>query len=136
MLPGHGGRTKGTPRSSMADLLNDDTVPQRAVDFPMSDATAARAVQDVASALLIRAIVAAGATVLLMVATVQLFRHGIRPDNFPPFLAGTTRTVITRYSPPWIAGAAGTAVLAALSFTSFSADLFRRVRLQRLRRRR
>jgi len=120
----------------MADLLNDDTVPQRAVDFPMSDATAARAVQDVASALLIRAIVAAGATVLLMVATVQLFRHGIRPDNFPPFLAGTTRTVITRYSPPWIAGAAGTAVLAALSFTSFSADLFRRVRLQRLRRRR
>jgi len=119
----------------MADLLGDDTVPQRAVNFPMSDAAAARATDDVASALLIRTIIAAGATVLLVVATVQLFRHGIRPDNFPPFLAGTTRAVITRYSPPWIAGAAGTAVLAALSFTSCCADLFRRVGLQRMRRR-
>ncbi|QNK82810.1 hypothetical protein [Nakamurella sp. PAMC28650] len=119
----------------MTEQQNLDTVPQMAVDAPLSVAAAGRAAGDVSSVLLIRTIVAAVATIVLVVAAVLLFRHGVRPDHFPAFLSGTTSTVITRYSAPWIAGAAGAALLAGLCFTSVTVDLFRRVRWQRARRR-
>jgi hypothetical protein len=84
--------------------------------------------------LLVRSVFAGAATVLLALAAVLLFRHGIRPNDFPPYAAGTKRTVIERYSGPWI-GAAGLALMVAgLCATSCAADLFRRVRLQRSRR--
>ncbi|MET3808521.1 hypothetical protein ABIB25_005550 [Nakamurella sp. UYEF19] len=116
-------------RGDSSDL---DTAPQPAVR--MSDVAAGRAAGDVSSVLLIRAVVAGVATVVLLVVAVLLFDHGVRPDNFPSYVSGTTRTVITRYSAPWIGGAAGVALLAGLSFTSCSVDVFRRVRLQRARR--
>lgn len=117
------------------DVLGDDTAPLPAIDCPMSSAAAGRAAAQVASALLIRCVVAAVATVVFILLSILLFRHGVRADNFPAYQPGTTRTVIKRYSAPWIAGAAGTTLLAALCFASCSADLYRRARLQRGRRR-
>ncbi len=119
----------------MTDPSNFDTAPQPAVDAPLSAKAAGRAAGDVSSVLLVRSVVAAVATVVLVVAAVFLFRHGVRGDHFPPYLSGSTTTVITRYSAPWIAGAAGVALLAGLSFTSVAVDVFRRIRLQRARRR-
>ena len=113
--------------------FSQDTAPLQVVR--LSPVAAARAAGDVSSALLIRAIVAAVATVVLLVVAVLLFRHGIHNNAFPGYLDGQKSTEITRYSAPWIAGAAGVALLAGLSFTSFGTDLFRRVRLQRVRRR-
>lgn len=78
--------------------------------------------------LLIRGILAGVATVALIVAAVLLFRHGIRSNDFPAYATGTTRTVIQRYSGPWIGAAALAALLAGLCLTSCGADLFRRVR--------
>ena len=75
------------------------------------------------------------AAVVLAVAAVLVFRHGVRDDHFPPNVSGAGATVITRYSAPWIVGAAGAALLAGLAFTSVAVDLFRRIRLQRARRR-
>lgn len=111
-------------------LPTADTAPQEAVDLPASSA-AGRADGDVSSVLLIRAVVAGVAAVLLLAIAVVLFRNGVRPNRFPPYVAGVERTFITRYSGPWIGGAAGVAVLAGLSFVSFGVDLFRRIRLQR-----
>jgi hypothetical protein len=128
---GSGRKERGQP---MVDVRSDDTAPMLAVDYPMSPTPAGRAVSEVASVLLIRCIVAGVATLVLLVLTVLLFRNGIRADTFPAYQPGTTHTIIKRYSAPWIAGSAGTALLAALCFTSFSADLYRRMRLQRRHR--
>lgn len=81
--------------------------------------------------LLVRSLLAGVATVVLLVATVLLFRHGVRSNDFPPYATGTTRTVIQRYSGPWIGAAGFAALLAGLCLTSCAADLFRRVGLQR-----
>lgn len=113
----------------------DDTAPQQAVDLPAATGSPDGAAKDVAAVLLLRSILAGAATVLLLVAAVLLFRHGIRRNDFPPYATGTTRTVIERYSGPWI-GAAGLAILlAGLCLTSCGADLFRRIRLRRSRAR-
>lgn len=119
----------------MTDQWSLDTAPQPAVNVPLSPAAVGRAAGDVSSVLLIRTIVAVAATVVLVLAAVLVFRHGVRDDHFPPFLRGQSTTIITRYSAPWMVGAAGAALLAGLSFTSFAVDLFRRIRLQRARRR-
>jgi hypothetical protein len=111
----------------------DDTAPQQAVDLPPPTGSPDGAAKDVAAVLLVRSILAGAATVLLLVAAVLLFRHGVRPNNFPPYATGTTRTVIQRYSGPWIGAAGLAALLAGLCLTSCGADLFRRVRLQRSR---
>ncbi len=116
------------------DRWRVDTAPQSVVDLPASPTDAARAADDVSTVLLIRAVVAGLGAVALLVVAVLLFDHGVRPDNFPSFTTGARYTVITRYSGPWIGGAAGVALLAGLSFTSFGVDLFRRIRLQRARR--
>lgn len=126
-----GGNSVGG-NSFRGDGSDVDTAPQPAVR--MSDVAVGRAAGDVSSVLLIRAVVAAVATVVLLVVAALLFAHGVRPDNFPSYVSGTTRTVITRYSAPWIGGAAGIALLAGLAFTSSAVDAFRRVRLQRARR--
>jgi hypothetical protein len=118
----------------MVSELSDDTAPQPAVEVPLSATEAGRAAGDVSSVLLIRALVGAFATVVLLAGAVLLFRHGIRSDTFPPYVSGTTSSTVVRYSAPWIAGAGGAALLAGLSFVSFSVDLFRRIRLQRARR--
>lgn len=119
---------------AMTDSSNFATAPQPAVDVPLSPRAAGRAAGDVSSVLLVRSIVAAVGTVVLVVAAVLMFRHGVRGDHFPPYVNGTTSTMITRYSAPWIAGAAGVALLAGLAFTSVAVDVFRRLRLQRARR--
>ena len=111
----------------------DDTAPQQAVDLPPPTGSPGEAAKDVAAVLLVRLILAGVATVVLVVAAVLLFRHGVRPNDFPPYAAGTKSTVIKRYSGPWIGAAGLAAVLAGLCLTSCGADLFRRIRLQRPR---
>lgn len=115
------------------DLSNLDTAPQPVVDLPLSPRAAGRAAGDVSTVLLVRSIVAGGATVLLLVVAGLLLAHGIRGDAFPGYLSDGKNVTIVRYSAPWIAGAAGCALLAGLSFVSFGVDLFRRIRLQRAR---
>lgn len=85
--------------------------------------------------LLVRSLLAGLATVLLVVGAVLLFRHGVRPNDFPPYATGTTRTVIRRYSGPWIGAAAFAVLLAGLCATSCGTDAIGRVRLQRSRSR-
>lgn len=116
---------------SSIDHSNLDTAPQAAVELPLSPRAAGRAAGDVSTVLLVRSAVAAVATVLLFVVAGLLFAHGVRDDAFPPYLAGQKSTMITRYSAPWIAGAAGCALLGGLAFVSCGVDLFRRLRLQR-----
>jgi hypothetical protein len=111
----------------------DDTAPQQAVDLPPPNRTPDGAAKDVAAVLLVRAILAGIATLALVVAAVLLFRHGVRSNDFPAYATGTTRTVIQRYSGPWVGAAGLAAVLAGLCLTSCGADLFRRGRLQRSR---
>jgi hypothetical protein len=113
----------------------DDTAPQQAIDLPVEPASPDGAAKDVASVLLLRSILAAAATVLLLVAAVLLFRHGIRRNDFPPYATGTSRTVIERYSGPWIGAAGLAALLAGLCLTSCCADVSRRMRLRRSRTR-
>ena len=130
---GSGAPASGPWQRIWDDRTAEDTAPQQAVDLPPSTRSPDGAAKDVATVLLVRSVLAAVATVLLLVAAVLLFRHGVRPNDFPPYATGTTRTVIQRYSGPWIGAAGLAAVLAGLCLTSGSADLFRRVRLQRSR---
>ncbi|SDO95277.1 hypothetical protein SAMN04515671_2459 [Nakamurella panacisegetis] len=116
------------------DVTNLDTAPLPAVELPLSPRAAGRAADDVSTVLLVRAIVAGTATIALLMVAGLLFAHGVRDDTFPPYLSGTKSTTIVRYSAPWIAGAAGCALLAGLAFVSFGVDLFRHLRLQRARR--
>ena len=111
----------------------DDTAPQQAVDLPPPSGSRDGAARDVSAVLLVRVLLTGVATLLLVVAAVLLFRHGVRSNDFPPYATGTTRTVIQRYSGPWIGAAGLAALLAGLCLTSCGADLFRRVRLQRSR---
>lgn len=63
---------------------------------------------------LVRALVALVVSVAAAVVALLLVRYGIRTDEFPPFLAGTSQTPITRYSGPWITAGAGAALMSAL----------------------
>jgi hypothetical protein len=63
---------------------------------------------------LLRAVVCGILAVLAGVAAWLLLQHGIRTDAFPPFLAATSSTPITRYSGPWITAAAAAGLLAGL----------------------
>lgn len=74
---------------------------------------------------LFRAAAAVIVAVLVGAAAWLLLRHGVRTDGFPPFLADTTSTPITRYSGPWITAAAGAALLAALLLMSALLDVIR-----------
>jgi hypothetical protein len=130
---GSGPGAFGPGRRSWNGGSEDDTAPQQAVDLPAPTASPDGAAKDVAVVLLLRSVLAGVAAVLLVIAAVLLFRHGVRPNNFPPYATGTTRTVIKRYSGPWIGAAGLAALLAGLCLTSCAADLFRRVRLQRSR---
>lgn len=125
----------GTPASdqwrSWHGRSPDDTAPQQAVDLPAPGGTPDGAARDVGAVLLVRSALAGVATIVLVVAAVLLFQHGVRPGDFPPYAAGTTRTVIERYSGPWIGAAGLAALLAGLCLVSAAADLTRRVRLQR-----
>jgi hypothetical protein len=64
--------------------------------------------------------------VLAAVAAWFLLRHGIRTDDFPPFIAGQQATPITRYSGPWLTAAAAMALLAALFLLFAVVDMVRR----------
>ena len=130
---GSGPPTSDPWRRSWDGRNDDDTAPQQAVDLPPEPGSPDGAAGGVAAVLLVRSILAGAATVLLLAAAVLLFRHGVRPNDFPPYATGTTRTVIKRYSGPWIGAAGLAALLAGLCLTSGAADLFRRVRLQRSR---
>lgn len=75
--------------------------------------------------LMLRGIISALLAVLAGAAAWLLLRHGIRTDDFPPFLADTPSTPITRYSGPWITAAAGAALVAALLLMSAVLDAVR-----------
>lgn len=85
--------------------------------------------RDVRLALLLRAALGGLVCLALLVAAVLAYRHGVRDDSFPPFVAGTSRTTITRYSGPWIAVAAGALLGAGLIAIRVAADLVHRRRL-------
>lgn len=130
--PAGSGTSAAEPwRRTWDGRTEDDTAPQQAVDLPPPTRSPDGAARDVSAVLLIRSILAGVATLLLVVAAVLLFAHGVRSNDFPPYAAGTTRTVIQRYSGPWIGAAGLAALLAGLCLVSCGADLFRRVRLQR-----
>ena len=74
---------------------------------------------------LVRAAAAGILAVLAGGAAWLLLRHGVRTDAFPPFLASTSSTPITRYSGPWITAAAGAALVAALLLLSALVDVVR-----------
>jgi hypothetical protein len=120
-------------RRTWSGRTEDDTAPQQAIDLPLPTGSPDGAARDVAAVLLLRSILGGVATLALVVAAVLLFRHGVRPSNFPAYASGTSRTVIQRYSGPWIGAAGLAALLAGLCLTSCAADVFRRVRLQRSR---
>lgn len=109
---------------------DDDTQPQQVVRADPTPAQARRAIGGLASALLVRGVLSAAATVILLVAAVLLFRNGIRVDRFPSFVAGTDHTDITRYSGPWIAAAFVATLVAAVILTLGVVDLVRRLRLR------
>ncbi|MGS0687590.1 hypothetical protein ACVBEQ_20935 [Nakamurella sp. GG22] len=73
----------------------------------------------------LRAGVAFVASIASAVSALLLVRNGIRTDEFPPFLPGTTETPITRYSGPWITAGAGAALLAVLFLLFAVADIVR-----------
>lgn len=131
--PAGSGAPASDPWRSWGGRSPDDTAPQQAVDLPAPGGTPDGAARDVSAVLLLRSVLAGVATIALIVAAVLLFRHGVRPNDFPPYASGTTRTVIRRYSGPWIGAAGLAALLAGLCLVSAAADLFRRVRLQRSR---
>ncbi len=64
-----------------------------------------------------------GGGVLLLLAAVLSYRHGIASNLFPAYLAGGDPTPIRRYSAPWIAGAAGLTILAGFLLTHGTARL-------------
>ena len=66
--------------------------------------------------------------VLAAIAAWFLLRHGIRTDDFPPFIDGQQATPITRYSGPWLTAAAGMALVAARLLVYAAVDLLRRSR--------
>ncbi|WP_229674350.1 hypothetical protein [Nakamurella endophytica] len=82
-----------------------------------------RAAHELGRTLLVRGAVLAAVAVLLVVAAVLAYRHGVRDDTFPPYVAGTTGTTITRYSGPWIAGAGGALLVAGLLAVGAARDL-------------
>jgi hypothetical protein len=69
--------------------------------------------------------------VLAAAAAWFLLRHGIRTDDFPPFIDGQPSTPITRYSGPWLTAAAGMALLAATFLLFAVIDLVRWTRAKR-----
>ena len=73
----------------------------------------------------LRAGVALVASIASAVSALLLVRNGIRSDEFPPFLPGTTETPITRYSGPWITAGAGAALLAVLFLLFAVVDIVR-----------
>ena len=77
---------------------------------------------------LLRAAIALVLAVLAAIAAWFLLRHGIRTDDFPPFIDGQQATPITRYSGPWLTAAAGMALVAALLLLFAAVDLLRRPR--------
>lgn len=80
---------------------------------------------------LTRAIGVAILAVLAGLGAWQFLRNGIRTDFFPPFIAGAGSTPISRYSGPWLAAAAGAALVAALSALFAVLDLLRWSRARR-----
>ncbi len=60
----------------------------------------------------------AGVVVVLGVAgAILLFRAAVVPSDFPAYIAGDKRTVIYRYSGPWITAAAGSLLIGLLAAT-------------------
>ena len=74
---------------------------------------------------MVRALVSVVASIVFGVVALLLVRHGIRTDEFPPFLAGTAQTPITRYSGPWITAGAGAVLVAALFLLFAVVDVVR-----------
>ena len=71
-------------------------------------------------------IIAVLIAVLAAVGAVLLFRHAVEPSNFPPFVATDKKTVINRYSGPWITAAGGLLLIALLALTFGGIQLARR----------
>ena len=80
---------------------------------------------------LVRAVISAVFALVSALAAWFLLRHGIRTDDFPPFIAGEQTTPITRYSGPWLTAAAGMALVAALFLLFAVIDLVRWSRAKR-----
>jgi hypothetical protein len=75
--------------------------------------------------LLLRAVIAGILALLSAPAAWFLLRHGIRTDDFPPFIDSQQSTPITRYSGPWLTAAAAMALVAALFLLFAVVDLVR-----------
>ena len=82
-----------------------------------------------------RRVFRAGFALVLAVSCVAtawlLLRHGVRTDDFPPFIDSESSTPITRYSGPWRTAAAAMALVAALFLLFATVDLVRRPRRNR-----
>jgi hypothetical protein len=69
---------------------------------------------------------AAGLAVLFVVAAVVMARQAVVTDLYPPFLPGGQPTSITRYSGPWLTGAAAAVLAAGVSALAALAGFRRR----------
>ncbi len=92
-----------------------------------------RAAGDVARVLVVRAVLALIGAVAAVVGAVAMWQRSMHDSDFGPYL-GKTLTPVTRYSGPWIVGAAGLALVAGLLVVAAVTDSHRAIRLRRLSR--
>jgi len=76
--------------------------------------------------LAVRAGLALAGAAVLLVGGIWMARSAIVDHVFPPVVAADSRTVITSYSGPWLAGAIGVGAVAGLLLVVAVTDLWRR----------
>lgn len=82
--------------------------------------------RDLRSGLALRASIALGGAVMLVIVGVLLARAGIVRKTLPPYAPGQTNTVISAYSGPLLATAVGVGALAGLLLVAAVTDWWRR----------
>ena len=74
-----------------------DTIPTRSGGSSPPVGGSAESPDRGPAARLVRMVGTGVAAIALLVAAVLLFRHGVRPNDFPAYAAGASRTVIRRF---------------------------------------
>lgn len=87
-----------------------------------------------ANLLILRAVLGLLGAAVAFVGGVLMWRHSMRDSNFGPFFADPAMTPVTRYSAPWIVGAAGLMLVAGLLVVAALSDGYRAIRVRRLSR--